>query len=290
MTSALDSAWQAQQRWSATATSLKRDLTLWRTAALGLSIAGAVIETLAAQLTDHPIATPLKYLGAVLLALGPIISAAKLGRDRIRAWIRARSASEGLKTEVFYYLTRIPPYGDALRDKQLVEHTSAITSRVSDLALHSSLIQVSSDEPPPIAEASSYIEHRVNRQIEGYYRQQARTLARRVSRLRGLEFVLGLVAAALGAIAAINKSNIAAWAAVVTTVSTAITAHIAAARYEYLVISYETTARRLESLRDGWNATPVADRRMEDLVRQCEEAISIENQGWMAEWSPRTDK
>ena len=74
--------------------------------------------------------------------------------------------------------------------------------------------------------------------------------------------------------------------AVLTTVGAAITAHIAAARYEHLVISYLSTARQLRSLLRGWEGrshkTPEEAGR---LVRECEDVISRENESWMAAWS-----
>ena len=63
-------------------------------------------------------------------------------------------------------------------------------------------------------------------------------------------------------------------------------AHIAAGRYEHLVLSFRVTAQRLDSLRNRWidrygdGEGPPEERTR--FVESCEAAISVENQGWMA--------
>ena len=68
-----------------------------------------------------------------------------------------------------------------------------------------------------------------------------------------------------------------------TTAGAAVAAHVAANRYEYIAISYTGTADRLQTIRDKWVDRP-ADARMSpsDFVHSCEDAISVENQAWMA--------
>jgi hypothetical protein len=66
----------------------------------------------------------------------------------------------------------------------------------------------------------------------------------------------------------------------VTTVGAAITAHAAAARYDYLLVEYLRTAEELERLRDRrGSASNLTD---EALVKKAENIISVQNQGWMA--------
>ena len=77
----------------------------------------------------------------------------------------------------------------------------------------------------------------------------------------------------------------AAWVPVTTTASAAIVAHIAASRYDQLIIEYLRTADRLRYLRDTERSrlTPAA------FVDACEDTISVENQAWMARWNTPTD-
>ena len=82
--------------------------------------------------------------------------------------------------------------------------------------------------------------------------------------------------------AAFKVEGLTAWVPVVTTIGTSLTAHIAAARYDHLVIEYLRTAQRLEHLRDQH----LHDRTNQDgpFIDACEDAISVENQAWMARW------
>lgn len=94
---------------------------------------------------------------------------------------------------------------------------------------------------------------------------------------------MALVAAALAAVGAISPS-VGAWAAVVTTAGGAVAAHIATERYEFLWIEYSRTAselRRLLDRRTAADGRPLSD---SELIIECEQVISVQNQGWMAKW------
>ncbi|NHC16328.1 SLATT domain-containing protein, partial [Motilibacter deserti] len=71
-------------------------------------------------------------------------------------------------------------------------------------------------------------------------------------------------------------------------VGLSVASYAAFARYEHNVVSYLTTVNALTRLRQRWQATqgrPGADA---DYVRECERVISVETQGWMAEWRKTT--
>jgi SMODS and SLOG-associating 2TM effector domain 1/Protein of unknown function (DUF4231) len=282
---AFASTWQQQRVWSTTANGLRRDITRARSIALGLVIAGALLQTAASQVPHDTVKTALRVVGILALAIVPVIRQAKLGTERVRDWIRARSVSEGLKAETYLYLMGVPPYAEADRDAKLLEQTQSLVDKAKDLAAYTALVEPAPSAPPQVTDIETYIEQRVNQEINDYYRLQARKMAQRVKVFRGVELFFSLIAALLGALAAAKLvPGLDAWVAVVTTAGTAVTAHFAASRYEYLVISYDSTAHRLEFLHNQWYATP-DDRDREAFVRRCEEAISIENEAWMAEWA-----
>jgi hypothetical protein len=81
-------------------------------------------------------------------------------------------------------------------------------------------------------------------------------------------------------------STIGPWIAVVTTAGTAITAHLAASRYDHQAMIYLLTADRLEGLRDEWIVNPNKHDSavIANFVDNCEHAISTENESWLAEW------
>ena len=285
---ACQTTWREHRVWSKTAGAIKRDISFWQGGALAFAGLGAIIETAAAQLSTSSSGKTLSIIGAVILALIPVIRGAKLAKDSVRNWIRARSASEGLKTEIYFYLTQTPPYDGGDRDDQLATRRDQITNKVKDLAAEAAVQRNDKPLPGPL-DVNGYIQERVNQQIDGFYIPRAQENARLLKQARGLEFTLGIAAAASGALGAVKgMEQFGAWVAVVTTLAGAVTAHVAAARYEFLAVSYRATAHRLESLRDQWldSQQPAAGAKMTpaEFIKQCEDAISMENQGWMADW------
>lgn len=287
-TAAAADAWRDQRRWSNAANALKSGIEFWRTTALALAIAGALLATLATLVgLKTGLGQVLSLAAAVALAVVPGIRAGKLGTKTIEAWTRARSVSEGLKEEIYVYLTGTPPYDDADRDVKLGEKTFAIVKDAEDIDGHT-IGQPDDDKPlPAVDNVESYLTNRVQPQYDGFYRRSAANNKRRLDQFRRVEFGLAVLGAALGAMAAATKVNaVGALVAVVTTVAAAITAHIAASRYEHLMITYQVTARRLRARvvqwRDSADHSPKAAAR---LVRDCEDVISRENESWMAAWT-----
>jgi hypothetical protein len=145
------------------------------------------------------------------------------------------------------------------------------------------------------------VKQRVFQQINKYYRPKAGQFAKRLRLLRGIEVVLGLTATVLASIATFlsrtaplaatvlvdYKSDVSSWVAVLTTTAGALAAHIAANRYEFIVMSYFATARRLEDLVNDWKAreSPTQSEPWTHFVDACENAISVENESWMAKWA-----
>jgi hypothetical protein len=284
---ALTDTWREQRKWSRTADALKRDITRWRGVVLGLIVAGAVLET-AAAMGKGP-SSEFAYAGAIALGLVPVIRGAKLTRERTRDWVRARSASESLKAEAYTYLTRTGPYAQDDAAELLGERTGAIQNKVRDLFRHSAGFDGSETPPADRLSIEEYITRRIDDQVDGYYERKARELSRRLSTFRTGEFALTVMAAVLGIVAANRtEAGVGLWAAVVTTIIGALAAHVEAARYEYDAISYLGTAQRLRALRTSWRdrarrVAPTAED-ASVFVRKSEEAISSENQSWMAEF------
>jgi hypothetical protein len=290
---ALDDAWRDQRQWSHAAGRLKQRIIFWRSVALGFAILGAVLATLATQVgLKSGLGQALSLTAAAALAVVPVIRGARLGKDSIEAWIRARSTSEALKAETYLYLTRTPPYDKKDREGELLKQTDLLLGQVGDLA-GETVDMPDADKPlPDVHDIGSYLQIRVRPQISDYYQPQAAKQQRRLSLFRGIEFALSMLAALLGAVAATARlAEVGVWVAVLTTVGAAITAHIAAARYEHLVISYLSTARQLRSVLRSWerrsDKTPAA---AAQLVRDCEDVISRENESWMAAWSRGDDQ
>ena len=285
---AIGDVWRDQRQWSRAASRLKRGIIFWRSTALAFSILGAVLATVATQVgLKSGLGQGLSLASALALAVVPIIREVKLSKDGIETWTRARSASEGLKAEVYLYITRTPPYDGADRDVQLTDHADKIKRDVDDIAGHTLGLPDADKQLPAVNDVGSYLASRVQPQIDEYYRPSAVRQQQRLTLFRSIEFALSLTAVLLSAIAATTHvGGVSAWVAVVTTVAAAITAHIAAARYEHLVISYLATARQLEALVRTWrDGTDKSAGVAAKLISDCESVISRENESWMAAWS-----
>lgn len=283
-------AWAQQRIWSLTANRLKRRIDQARLAALALGIATAVLAVAAHQVGGLSV-----LAGQVLSAAAAVTAGAatlvqrRVSTGQIRDWTRARSASEGLKTEIYSYLSGGAAYTGSDRDQQLGAKTSGIVEAVGDLQRHTLGIEPDNKSIPLVHDVDSYIVLRVNDQIDKYYKKKAALYDKRVRRLRRAGDVLGVTALVLAAVAAAFKvDSLNAWVPVVTTIGTSVAAYIAAARYDHMVIEFLRTAQRLESLcrerRDKPDGDPAA------FIDACEAAISVENQGWMARWdAPEQD-
>jgi hypothetical protein len=282
--SALEAAWAEQRIWSQTANGLKRQIDRARNAALLLAIATAVLATTASQVSDvsAPAARTLTAAAAVTAGVATLMQR-RAGTDQIRAWTRARSASEGLKSEIYSALGGGSHYDSPNPDQVLTTRTREITDLVQDLQRHTLRISPDGKPMPSVHDVDSYIADRVNQQIDDYYTPNAETYEQRVRRLRTLGDLLGITAVILAALgAAFELDGLALWIPVVTTIAASLTAHITAARYDHLVIEFLRTAQRLTRLRDDYQRTRSPT--VGAFIDACEDAISVENQAWMARW------
>ena len=283
--------WQDQAEWSATANTLKSELSRWRLTILAALVIGALLGAVAFQFDGGSAAQRgAAIVGAVVLALVPVIRATKLSKAGLSEWTRARSASEALKHEVYAQATCTGRYrSEETRSLELLGAKDAILDRVKDLAPRVATIGAVDRLPPQQISLDGYLESRVGDQAQNYYRPKASEYAASLQRLRNVELVLALAGAGLLAIAAFGGwSSLAAWLGAFTTTAGAMTAHREAARFEPQIISYRAMARRLESLCAHWSERlAIGDLSPDDedqLVAECEAAISVENQSWMAAW------
>jgi phage shock protein PspC (stress-responsive transcriptional regulator) len=248
--------------------------------ALALGITTAVLAVAADQIggLSRPTGRSLCAAAAITAGLATLLQR-RVGTELIRDWTRARSAAEGIKSEIYRRLAGGTAYQVPDRDQRLGAETRRVLDAVVDLRRHAIGIAPDGKVPPEVHDVDSYVALRVDDQIQHFYRPKAELYERRVRRLRTAGDLLGAVSVVLAGLgAAFQIDDLAAWVAVVTTITTAVVAYITAARYDHLVIEYLRTAQRLEHLkaeRDGDDAR---------FVDACEDAISIENEGWMARW------
>jgi hypothetical protein len=294
---ALEFIWGQYRIWSATSRAYQSQLSAWRRRVLYFGIAGAVIGTLASQpslLGDRgsyvlvaslnlTVATALAYLSALLLALATYFTTKILTPANEGGWLRARSVAEAYKREAYLLLAQAPPYDGAITPASL-EEVRKISKGVEDLDEE----PLAEDEkkrgmPAALLTVDEYLGGRVREQI-GWYRGRAaehRAVARRI---KNVSLWLGLVAVVFGVIGA-QWTPLVAFVAVITTVTTSLASYLYAGRYQYLVVSYLATARKLEELILEWDLSGKTDAERKQFVLDCENTFASENSAWMAEMS-----
>lgn len=277
MPSSLDLAWQQQSSWSQVGDRLKRTLQRRRWANLVLTIAGSVLSVTAANVGLS--SAPGKAFAAAAgfcLGVATIVQTVG-GTAGVRDWTRARSIAEALKSEI--YLARAgyaaPDFDDTVK---------RIIDAGDDLRAHLAGIEPQTRDLPPVHNTETYLDVRVGRQIDTYYRPRAARLATVVKVYRSAEIILGVLAVGLTVVAGTWEIDwLATWVPVVTTVTAAVVAHAAAERSSYQLVEYVRTRDELSRVlhRAGENAR-LTD---EQLVRHAEAVISAQNEGWMAKLS-----
>lgn len=280
-----------QAAWSAAANRLKARLDGVRWAVFCLSVLGALLATIASQLSGSPVRSPIAIASAIALAVATFLTARLVSAAQVSGWVRARAAAEALKREAFRFAASAAPYDDAVTaEARLGKERSAIEANVDDLI--GDLVEVETPAGAPAAKLApeEYVAKRVRNAIDGFYRPRAGRFSRMASRLRATEFVLALTAAILAAVAGVwdpgSLFDLAALTAVLTTVGALVLAHIENSRYEYLSTTYRATARRLEEALTELGATPAApSKEWSDFVERCEAIIAAENNSWVAKWS-----
>jgi hypothetical protein len=277
--------WDRQSVWSTTANRLKRNVVRSRLAGLILTTTGAILGTMSAWFDED-----LARLGqanaiaaAVALALASLAGPG-MSRRAIENWVRARSVAEAIKTEVYTYLAGVHPFRGEDRTELLLHRCDALVDLASDLSKHTSMITPRARALPDVAGVASYADVRVRDQISGYYRPRAKKMAVHARRLRWIEHALAVASALLAAAAGWpdHPGWPASWIGVLTTMSTAVAAHVGASRYEHQQIEFTRTADQLERLL-AWQALgPDDPAAADEFVAACERTISIQNEGWMA--------
>ena len=138
--------------------------------------------------------------------------------------------------------------------------------------------------PSDLSTVEDYIKQRVNDQIEGFYRPKSEKYTSRMELIKYTGLAIGVIVVVLGALGTTGWT--AGWVALFTTITASIATCAYAGRYQYLIISYQATANRLELLRTRWQASGMTDSDVEQrnrFILDCEDAISIENSAWIAE-------
>jgi hypothetical protein len=297
---ALDTVADRQAQWSKTADRLKSTIDGARWWVFLLSASGAVLAAVASQLGGGDTATAaavslnnprawVAIAAAGCLAFATFFTQRLLGADHVTAWVRARAISERLKREAYKFVAGAAPYNDpdpAKRDIALDDERAKIEADGDDLVRD--LVKAAGPGSLPRAAITNaeYLAKRVTGQVK-WYNDKADKYSTISKRLHLSELVLAAAATLITAVASVLVKpviggvpfDLAALTAVLTTLAGAVLAHVEASRYDFLVMTYRATARRLED-RQNRPQQPWSD-----FVNDCENILSTENTSWIAKWT-----
>ena len=293
--SVLAYVWGKYREYALTSRKRKAELTAWRFRVLIFGITGAILGTLCQESIRLGF-NDISNLSWVPFILG-LSSAAAIGlatyfgKELVnpyqeQRWIRSRSMAEALKSEIYLFRSNSPPYDTDKKPEKLIENVEELLKKVEDLPTE--IISEEQKQKGLLTEdltIEEYIEKRVNDQINNFYRPSSDELKQKMKRNKNIGLSLGVFAIVLGALG-LTTGWTAGWIAVISTIAASITAFAYAGRYQYLIISYQTTANKLEQLCELWKSKGKTDNDTDarnKFIRECEAVISIENSAWMVE-------
>jgi hypothetical protein len=222
-------------------------------------------------------------VAGVSLGLIPVVRS-RLDVSTYETWSRLRSVSEALKVEIYTFLAGVDPYRDDDRVSKLWHRGTDVLRKGDDLLFRIRLADHGERPLPAVGDVASYIEQRVRLQANTYYLPQARQMGRRAGRVRMIQAMLSVGAVGLGALASAGHTSLAPWIGVIGTISGAVIAHSAAARYGFLQLEYHRTAAELGRLLDRYEHSTTPGPELDDwFVAECEQVISFQNEEWMVE-------
>jgi nitrate/nitrite transporter NarK len=295
---ALSGPWQAYSLWASTARYHKAIIDKLTTRSLQLSIGGAILATASEQMARffpagaqgtqnvlYLTAKSIGVLGAVAVTLAAYFSRNAQGDNRVRTWIRCRSAAESLKSGLFLYRARVDPFDGVDRAAQLSQRIEKTIADLKD-------VEPRHPEAKPMPSLSTltvaqYIQERVKDQIE-WYNRRARELQAKADSLRTITSVLAGVSALLTLASAVTQLSL--WVPVIATISASITAHLKSQQYQMLIATYSATALRLNLLCGNWESSGKTDADTVDrnsFIKKAEETMSAENGSWSALWETK---
>ena len=270
-------------RWWATAMAAKYGNHARFTWMVELTLAAAVMETLALQLhTSYPVAAQIAgYAGVAALALVVVIRMRGLPRERVQAWVLAAAAAHALKCEMYLYRTSCGPYADSLGtdpDETLLQRRNEIVEKLSSIRKYIAEPTEKITRSLAPLDADAYISERINGEIKKF-RQFTSNLNRiQGSWLRNETFLL-IGGVLLAAILTFSHNQVyVAWIAVIAIMSIASGVTAKSERYATLLVDVQTMPVRLTSILDRWQANHGT---LDQLVQQVEDVLLAQAQAWV---------
>jgi hypothetical protein len=282
--SSLETVALDQARWTLTADRLKLGLEKARERIIGLSIMGALLAALTAQMhAAHPVAAEAAgYAAAMALALVVVIRAQGLSRQRVQAWVVAMAASQSLRSEMYLYRTSSGPYGDHIGgnpEATLSERRDEILEKT--IPIQKYIVEQDAKIVVPLGrlDTDGYISERVNGAINEF-RRGADHFVSAQAFWQKVEYILAIFGALLAvALTFTHNFGYGAWVGVVTTMCVAVGADTLAERYAELTVTFQAMPDRLNRMLGRWRTNHGT---VNQLVEQVEATLLQECHAWVA--------
>ena len=277
----IQSIWDKQSQWSQAADDLKDRVAAARDFVLTFTIVGAILSTAGAGVgLDTTTGQILVYLAAVVAA-GTAIATAFAGKEDSEPWTRARSVAEAIKSEVYTYLAKAGDYAVPHgAENRLAEQVQRLEEAAADLYVRATAFTPKPRTAPVLGDTAAYATKRVKGQIDGYYLPTARKLDRRIRNARLLVVLLGAIGSAFAVAAGkFELDGLAVWVPVLTSITAALTTHVAAERWDFLRLEYSRTALQLSHLLSSFDRGKLTGG---EFVVGCESVITAQNAAWIA--------
>ncbi|MCK5148183.1 DUF4231 domain-containing protein [bacterium] len=290
--------WNQYKKYAGISRKIKSKIVKFRFTVLLLTIFGAIMGTLSLQYkvmyAEGSATKVFGILSALFIGLAGYFTKDVINPELEKAWIVARSAAEAFKSEIYLYATNTQPYNSTNARQLLLDKSKELEEKISPIIVDErSDKEKKKDENKIIImpmSVDNYITERVQDQID-FYSPKAVKNIRKINKWIKCKHILSFCAVLIGVIGGFSLFNItinAGWVAVLGTITTAITAYLYAGRFNYLSITYQSTAQKLEWLGAAWEISNKSDEAREDFIIACENVISIENRAWMVELSKKS--
>jgi hypothetical protein len=287
-TTGVNGAWSMYRRCAETSAFNKSQLEMFTRMSLWLAIIGAAIGTVTQYVAPGATSPASKVLGvvaSVIVALAALAATQASSADRDKIRIRCRAAAEALKSSVFLYSASVPPFDGANRAAALAERVESTMKELGGIQLRPGKMD---KQPPGLLTSADYILHRVDDQI-AFYTRSAVKYQSKADFWRYCSIGAAVLSAILGAVSA--TFSLSPGVALVATITTSLTAYVKNQRYESMIGLYQSTAIRLQLLKDQWldsGKTDLDKAERDSFIQRCEETMAVENGSWVSQWSQQT--
>ncbi|XOV66721.1 MAG: DUF4231 domain-containing protein [Fluviicola sp.] len=251
----------------------------------------------------------LATLSAIAVALATFAGTRVLSNNLEKSQLKAHAAAESLKVQAYLYAMKAPPYSSKNAEKILFERVEVILKEVDEITpemskvtqqkrsklshwlmklfLGKGAVTNHSHQMLRFSENMTfeeYMNERVIKQIHEHYRLRAAKFQRIINNANAATLIFGFLGVAIGTIGATTSPGISMWIGLLSTSSASIASYIHAGKYEQKLLTYVSTASKLELVSARFKSMAQPNPKMHQrFVSETETIFSSENNSWISE-------